>query len=652
MNHTRLSIFFKEWFNLNEVINPETETALRFQKHVDPQNLDDFINYLKNSPETYDKSTAFRLLLNKYPKTSEKSQEIPKDPFLQNYYNLLQNNKISKAEYNVVKYFAEKNINQNLLKSIMDSLRKLIQEGKIDLNLANNIPTIINKKTNQVFKSTDFTTFSGYIHAIETQDITQTSDPNLADPVFLEISHKERLVAKSQDGKIWVFKATSPLECRAMGKGQGWCIASSSSTKWYFHYRHEYGQTQYFIFDFNKDKNDPARYVNPGVAPEDEYSEWVDSNNDVEEDENGNGFGINGYATLEDYLQYLEKNGIPKNTFKADPITKEEESLKNLIDDYNDGSKQKRNNTFEEVKENPDLINQFLQLIERYLDEDHFNQLSDRQKKLYISDIDDETLSYFLYHATNRDKIIEEILKYKGNNLSDENVEALIARTKDLSKTIKEILDYKGENLSAKNISVIRYYSSNLEKDESDEITNKIIKYKGNNLSDENVHDFLLDSLEPDKIAKEIIKYKSDLSADDIYCLLRYSRNIDEIADMIGKEKINKLHARHITALLDRLRGPRFEKIANAIIIKYINYYAISDDMMKIIFANANNKYEMAEKIINKIPNPSIELSPELIKYFLDGADDRYKMAKLIIAKAPEAYQSYKANKEPSFDKE
>ena len=60
----------------------------------------------------------------------------------------------------------------------------------------------------------------------------------------------------------------------------------------------------------------------------------------------------------------------------------------------------------------------------------------------------------------------------------------------------------------------------------------------------------------------------------------------------------------------------------------------------------------MAEKIINEIWHPSIELSPELIKYFLDGADDRYKMAKLIIAKAPEAYQSYKANKEPSFDKE
>jgi hypothetical protein len=179
--------------------------------------------------------------------------------------------------------------------------------------------------------------------------------------------------------KFRVFKATSPIDCRSMGKGQNWCIASSSSAKWYFHYRHEYGQTQYFIFDFNKDKDDPARYVNPGVS-KDGYSEWVDAKNDAVEDENGDGFGINGYANLEEYLGYLNKHGISRNIFKADPISKEETDMKDMIDEYDDGRQEFRNFIFDKVKNNPALLNQFLQLIEKSLDEDHYNQLSESQK--------------------------------------------------------------------------------------------------------------------------------------------------------------------------------------------------------------------------------------------------------------------------------
>lgn len=633
MKYTRLSICFKEWLNLHEVIDANTENSLKFQKDVDPQALSNFINTLKAEPELIDKTTAFKRLLSLRSPKAEK-QETPQDPFLLNYYNLLKNNQITKSEYNIVGYFLQNGADKNLLKSIMDSLRKLIQEGKIDLNFANNIPTIVDKSNNKSIKINDFNKFSGYVHAIEAQETTN-KDPNLADPVFLEVSHNEKLVAKSKDGKIWVFKATSPIDCRSMGKGQNWCIASSSSAKWYFHYRHEYGQTQYFIFDFNKDKDDPARYVNPGVS-KDGYSEWVDAKNDAIEDENGDGFGINGYANLEEYLGYLNKHGISRNIFKADPISKEETDMKDMIDEYDDGRKETRNFIFDKVKNNPALLNQFLQLIEKSLDEDHYNQLSESQKKLYISNLEDETLSYFLYHAENRDLLIKDILKYKGNNLSDNNVENLLSRTKYLKETMKEILKYKNKNLSDNMISQIIYYASNLEKDERNEISNAIIEYKGKDLSEDHIADFIEDSLEPDETAKQIIKYKEDnLTPENIYYLLRGVKNVDEIAEMIGKEKISQLNDNWIRPLIDRARN-------KGALINIILKYKPSHAIKMYLFGTAKDKYEMAEKILDSSKNEVLSRNIELIKYFLDMSDDRYKMAKLIMHKAPMLYQAYK----------
>jgi hypothetical protein len=181
------------------------------------------------------------------------------------------------------------------------------------------------------------------LHKIEGQNATNTSNNNLADPFFLEVSHKEKLVAKSADGTIWVFKATGPLDCRLMGKGQSWCIASSSSAQWYFNYRHEHGQTQYFIFDFNKDENDPARYVNPGVAPKGGYSEWVDTSNRPNK--------INGYSSIEEYKNYLKDKGIDVGVFVADPLTEEEKLLKQSSEEYKYGYFSEQDEIFKEFKE-------------------------------------------------------------------------------------------------------------------------------------------------------------------------------------------------------------------------------------------------------------------------------------------------------------
>jgi hypothetical protein len=150
--------------------------------------------------------------------------------------------------------------------------------------------------------------------------------------------HKDLLVDGTKGG-IWIYKGSNPAMCRLYGKETTWCIASSTSTLHYFDYRINNGQTQYFIFDTNKDKDDPARMTNPGVAPEGQYSEWVDLRNNHSDDEDGNGFGINGYSSIADYKDYLAgKIGISVDKLDSlmapEPVTDAEKRLKKYLDDY------------------------------------------------------------------------------------------------------------------------------------------------------------------------------------------------------------------------------------------------------------------------------------------------------------------------------
>jgi hypothetical protein len=150
--------------------------------------------------------------------------------------------------------------------------------------------------------------------------------------------HKDLLV-DGKNGGIWIYKGSNPAMCRLYGKETNWCISSSTSTQHYFSYRIEHGQTQYFIFDTNKDKDDPARMTNPGIAPEGSYSEWVDIRNTHSDDKDGNGFGINGYSSIEDYKDYLAgKIGISVERLDSlmapEPVTDAEKRLKKYLDDY------------------------------------------------------------------------------------------------------------------------------------------------------------------------------------------------------------------------------------------------------------------------------------------------------------------------------
>ena len=177
---------FKKWFYVTEAIDQNTEKALSFQKQrVNPKEFDDFINQLKSQPELIDKGSAFAKLQEKFPilKKDKSFPEAPEDPFFKEYYNQLTKREITKPEYDSLLFF--KDNSQGLLVQMMQSLRNLIQERKIELNFINKIPTIVYQK--KAIPNKDFTQFNAMLHGIEGQNATKPSNKNLADPLFLEV---------------------------------------------------------------------------------------------------------------------------------------------------------------------------------------------------------------------------------------------------------------------------------------------------------------------------------------------------------------------------------------------------------------------------------------------------------------------------------
>ena len=643
---------FKKWFYFTEAIDQNTEKALSFQKQrVDPKEFDDFLNQLKSQTELIDKGSAFDKLKEKFPflstdKKKEKfSTEAPTDPFFKEYYNLLTKREITKPEYDTLLFFKDKS--QGLLIQMMQSLRNLIQERKIELNFINKIPTIVYR--NEVIPNKDFTQFNATLHGIEGQNTKKTSNNNLADPFFLEVSHKEKLVAKSADGTIWVFKATGPLDCRLMGKGQSWCISSSSSAQWYFNYRHEYGQTQYFIFDFNKDENDPARYVNPGIAPEDDDSEWVDTSNNPDD--------INGYSSIEEYKDYLKSKGIDVGVFVADPLTEEEELLKKSSENYKWSSSSDKDKIFQEFKEGQykELFDKFIEsmsFLDGGLMEKHLHQLSDQQRKLYLSNIGDKGFKNLLKYSSNRDELINQILPYVKDKLDGGILEALLEYSSNRDELMNQILALVKDKLDSKMVIDLLKYSSN-----RDELINQILPYVKDKLdggmleallrySSRQNRDELINQIFPlvkDKLDSDMVRhflqysskiedyfnqlsdqqrnfYLSNIGVDELRNLLKHSsrQNRDELINQIIPLVKDKLDRSMVEALLEYSSKPK-EPINQilALVKDKLDSYMV-DSLLKY----SSNRDELINQILPLVKNKLDSYMVGLLLYASSNKDE------------------------------
>jgi hypothetical protein len=633
---------FKEWLLLSEALDANTKNLLTKAKAPQDQ-LDAFIKELEDEPTLIDNKTAFQRFQAKF---NIQKKDKPKDEDAQRkHFATIPNT--SEEELQTYDYY--KNENKDSLKEMMELLRKFIEKKIITLKIENNIPVIYRNTTqgSQKLETPDFTRFMSSLHGIQGSLEKYKGKGNYFNPIEEELNHQQNLVAKGNN--IWVFKGHAPDVCRIYGKGHPWCISSSTSAAHWFTYRIQHHQTQYFVFDFNKDEDDPARYVNPGVAPEGMYSEWVDARNqhDTDPEDSESEVGINGYNSINEYKKYLASKGIPESIW----TTTEPEDWEERLHEYDE------NRDFQGAKNDSDsrIFPMYLKIV-RYMKDSDFDTLTDEQKKEFLlSKIEITTkqfdyaikefkgeyynsldltgkiefagktkdqeklfkfaenpnlsrsdISYLFHNATDRDKMAKLIIQNKKVLLTGYNVSDLLnfaKDKKDKDKIAKLIIKYKPE-LDDKNISSLLGHAT-----EKDEIAKLIIEKKPE-LSDSNVHGLLFNATEKDEIAKLIIEKKPELSDDNVRYLLYYATNKDKIAELLGKDNINKLADDNVVNLLSNaankdemakiLGSYNINKLFDVNVYNLLKYSIDKDKLAKIINKYHQKKTPEIQELIDK----------------------------------------------------
>jgi hypothetical protein len=548
---------FKNWLVLTEAIDELTKGSLEKFK-ADPIELAKFIKELQDDPKQVDRKTAFDLIQKKF-NIQKKEKPKGEDSQLKHFQSIPNT---TKEEIDTYKFYKDQD--KSLLKEMMGLLREFLSKNMIQLKIENNKPTLY--RDDQKIDTPDFTRFLSTLHGLQSE-LKQYSSSGKPNPLELALSHSPHLVKKGDN--VWVFKASKPDICRALGKGQSWCISSSKSAANWFNYRINHGQTQYFVFDFNKSEDDPARFVNPGVAPEGEYSEWVDATNQhsTDPEDPNSEVGINGYSSINQYKKYLASKGIPESTWQ----TTEPEDWEKRLAEY------ERKDNFAGAKNDPhpEVFPLYLKIANEMWDDD-FDTLDKYQKEEFLlgklEDLTDKQIDY----------AIENIKGYYNSlDLSDKIVAA--AKTNDKDRILKLI-----QNPNFTDIGMFMYYAK-----------------------------------KPDEMAEFIIQNKKDLTSDNVYNLIKYATNKDEIAKLLGPENISKLNDDNVFNLLYNATNP--DKMAELIIqnkkdLTFSNIYSL--------IYNAKNKDEIAKLIINNkrdLTNADIEY---LVKYATDKLEIIYLLKK------------------------
>ena len=587
---------FKEWLYIIEAIDANTKNLLAKQKAPKDQ-LDTFIKELEDEPTIIDKPTAFQRFQAKF---NIQKKEKPKDEDAQRkHFATIPNT--TEEELQTYDYY--KNENKDSLKEMMELLRKFIDKKLITLKIENKVPNLY--RNNQKLDTPDFSRFMSALHSIQAELTKYSGKGNKPNPLELALSNAEHLVAKGDN--IWVFKGHRPNICRILGKNQRWCISSGTSAAHWFNYRIQHHQTQYFVFDFNKDEDDPARYVNPGVAPQGMYSEWVDAENthslDPDARRDGSEVGINGYKSINEYKKYLKSKGIPLNTWTTTPPEDWEIRLHRYYELNQEEDSVNGHKSFASAKndEHPEIFDMYLKIANTMKDYD-FKTLTDEQKKEFLlSKIYDITQKQFTYAIENfkgeyynsldlNDRIQfagktndqEKLLKLAENpELDGRNVRVLLSYSDDktkmaeiiienISELSEEIINYLLKNyIAASSISASEIYASYTE---IEKIAELIVNKRSDILSDKDVHWLLykatdFKSPDKDKIAKLIIQNKPELNDDNVKDLLAYSEVKDEIAKLIIKKK-PKLSDRDINNLIYYSKEENKEGIKKLILKK------------------------------------------------------------------------------------
>lgn len=352
---------FREWLEMNEsmvheTLDPQIKTRLLRAKVGDEARKQEVIKAMDDEPAPYSAKAAFDRFNREMgtvpePKgpasggdVSSKADEIANGHHIEKYKQMLVSKQITAPMLYSLAFFAARGENEQNLDLIAKEMAELPKELRVKISFLN-VPKITLGGTTSAFE--DRMRFSGAVHTLAQSavDHSQSAGSKLEFDPKIDIRPERQRDLVAEGGGIWIYRGSDPTMCRVYGKGGGkggdspWCVAQTSNTHHYFSYRLEYGQTQYFIFDTNKSADDPARRVNPGVAPAGNYSEWVDLRNSHNNDKDGNGFGVNGYTSIAQYKEYLAGNlGMSveqlDTAMAPEPVSESEIKLKKYLDDY------------------------------------------------------------------------------------------------------------------------------------------------------------------------------------------------------------------------------------------------------------------------------------------------------------------------------
>jgi len=620
---------FKEWLILSEAIDASTKNLLAKQK-APKDELDAFIKELEDEPTLINKPTAFQRFQAKFVTNKEK----PKDEDAQRkHFATIPNT--TEEELQTYDYY--KTENKDSLKEMMELLRKFIDKKLITLKIENNIPVIYRNTTQGSNKldTPDFGRLTSELHSIRDSLEKYSAKSNYFNPIEEELNHAEHLVEKGDN--IWVFKGNRPNICRILGKNQKWCISDSNSAAYWFTYRISHHQTQYFVFDFNKDENDPARYVNPGVAPEGMYSEWVDARNTHSSDPDArrSHVGINGYKSINEYKEYLESKGIPLTTWTTTPPEDWEERLHGYYelnqekDDFLDG------NSFKAAKndKHPEVFDLYLKIANK-INDGRFRTLTDNQKKEFL-------LGKAVYEIT-MEQFDYAIENFKGeyyNSLDLDNKVKFAVRTNDQDKLLKLAENIK---LTDANITdLIRHATY------KDKVLEIIIKNK-QEITENNIVEYLGTATDIDKIEETFLKYRprilkmffgmldgltsSEMNNVNYYFyvngLLSKTKKVDKMAELIIKHTPEIPGGVFQTLIMETIEK---DKIIKLLINTRMYFF---DEEVRDMLKYAKNTDEIAKLIIEKQTEFSLSNVNNLLQRVNESSID--EIAELIIEKQTE----------------
>ena len=685
---------FKEWLYIIEAIDANIKTLLAKQK-APKDELNAFIKELEDEPNLIDKPTAFQRFQTKFNIQKKVTAEDAQRKYFANIPNT------TEEELQTYDYY--KTENKDSLKKMMEQLRKFIDKKLITIKIENNIPVIYRNTTQGSNKldTPDFGRFTSQLDSIQGSLEQYKGKGNYFNPIEEELNHAEHRVAKGDN--IWVFKGHRPNICRILGKNQRWCISSGTSAAHWFSYRIQHHQTQYFVFDFNKDEDDPARYVNPGVAPQGKYSEWVDAENTHSLDPDARGdrshVGINGYKSINEYKKYLESKGIPLTTWTTTKPEDWEIRLQSYYELNQDELQEDifhRSFAYAKNDEHPEVFDMYLKIANTIKDS-NFETLTDNQKKEFLLgkavyeitmtqfdyaienfkgeyynslDLDnkvefavrtkdqdkllklaenikltDANITYLIRHATNKDKILEIIIKYKQEITANNAVDYLSAAT-DIDKIEETFLKYRPKILkmlfdfpSSDNDYSTLYVYNLLDKTfKIDKMAELIIKYLPE--INEMVFSSLISSAsDKEKIIKLLINKRTYFSDEEVEHMLNARFNTDEIAKLII-EKQTEFSVSNVSNLLQRITQSSIDEIAKLIIEKQTEF---KNDTVFLFLFYAINKQKITELLQIKTDNIS-KLSNRQVKDLLDKSPDyniRITIAQII--------NQYHTNKTPEI---